>query len=121
MRITGFYVQTARVTVKKPRKLMRFCATAFVALGSGTAPAYAGGAEAIGQAALSTFGPGGPGMMIIQLMLIAVVGWLAGYVAQAAGKGQIAGMIHVATVFSCISIVAAVAMKAINAIGNFLG
>lgn len=40
MRITGFYVRPARVPVKKPRKLIRFCATAFVALGSGTAPAW---------------------------------------------------------------------------------
>jgi hypothetical protein len=78
-------------------------------------------ASPIGAIAGATFGPGGPGSIIAQLMLIAVVGWLCGYIAQAAGKGQIAGMIHVATVFSCIAIVADVAYRAIDKIGHFLG
>jgi len=59
--------------------------------------------------------------MIAQLMLIAVVGWLCGYIAQAAGKGQIAGMIHVTTIFSCIAIVASVAFTAIEKISHFFG
>lgn len=127
MKITGFYVQPQRkpgaMAIKRARKLISFCGAAFVAMGTGAVPALAAesGTVAIGKAAAATFGPGGPGSMIIQLMLIAVVGWLAGYVAQAAGKGQISGMIHVATIFSCISIVAGTAMKAIDAVGKFIG
>lgn len=129
MILTGFYVRPKQNKgIPKLRKasvksLAQFCAASFMALGTSVSPVLAGeaGTAAIGKAALSTFGPGGPGMMIIQLMLIAVVGWLAGYIAQAAGKGQIAGMIHVATVFSCIAIVAGVALNAINAVASFLG
>lgn len=76
-------------------------------------------AGAIGALGWSTFGPGGPASMIAQLMLIAVVGWLAGYIAQAAGKGQIAGMIHVTSVFCCIAIVANVAYSAIEHVAHF--
>lgn len=123
MTITGFYVRTQKNTIsfsrlKKVRSLLRFCGTAFVALGVSATPAFANPLTTIAQ---STFGPGGPGVVIAQLMLIAVVGWLCGYIAQAAGKGQIAGMIHVASTFSCIAIIAGVALNAINAVGKFLG
>ncbi|HBC95083.1 MAG TPA: hypothetical protein DCZ10_19875 [Pelotomaculum sp.] len=121
MKITGFFVRPKTVSfsrLKNVRSLLRFCGVAFIALGTSAAPAVANPFTAIAQ---STFGPGGPGMVITQLMLIAVVGCLCGYIAQAAGKGQVAGMIHVATVFSCIAIIAGVAMDAINAVGKLLG
>ncbi|MDO7786108.1 hypothetical protein [Desulforamulus aquiferis] len=79
------------------------------------------GQQIIKDVAVSTFGVGGPGFLIISLLLIALVGWLAGYIAQACGKGQIAGMIHIVSVFSCISIVAGAALKALGSVASFLG
>ncbi|MEW8957831.1 MAG: hypothetical protein AB2448_01775 [Moorella sp. (in: firmicutes)] len=73
------------------------------------------------EIARQTFAGGGPGLVIVQLMLVAVVGWLAGYIAQAAGKGQIAGMIHVATIFTCISLVANTVIKAITTVAKIMG
>ena len=121
MTITGFYVRPQikdRPIGKKARKLLRFCAGAFMVMSATPAHASTG---AIGKAALSTFGTGGPGMVIIQMMLIAVVGWLFGYIAQAVGQGQIAGMIKITTVFSCIGLVAGTAFKAITTVAEFLG
>ena len=124
MIVTGFYVRPQikdrPIGIKKARKLLRFCAGAFIALGSSALPVHAS-TGAMAKAALSTFGQGGPGLAIIQMMLIAVVGWLFGYIAQAVGQGQIAGMIKITTVFSCISIVAGTAFKAITTVAEFLG
>jgi len=89
-----------------------------MALGIGAAPAFA---NPITEIAKTTFGPGGPGVVIAELMLIAVVGWLCSYIARAVGKGQIADMINIAAVFSCIAVIAGVAWNAINAVGKFLG
>lgn len=67
------------------------------------------------------FKPGGAGFAIIQLMLIAAVGSLAGYIASAVGKGQIAGFIKMTTVFSCIGVVAAQILAAINTFAKLIG
>lgn len=121
MTITGFYVsKRPKIGIKKAHKLARFCAQSFMALGVSAAPAFAG-MDSIGKAAGLTFGAGSPGLVIIQLMLIAVVGWLAGYIASAVGKGQIAGMIHIATVFTCITLVAGVAINCISKFGDIIG
>ena len=134
MTITGFYVGVpqrvagrapARSSnphsraIRRAKKIIHVCLGMLIVLM--TAHGLPAMANPIGAVAGATFGPGGPGSIIAQLMLIAVVGWLCGYIAQAAGKGQIAGMIHVATVFSCIAIVADVAYRAIDKIGHFLG
>ena len=118
MTITGFYVRPQTMSIKKACKLLRFCAGAFVAMG--VSPAYAE-TGAIGKAAAVTFGASGPGLVIVQLLLIACVGWLSGYIAQAVGQSQIASMIKITTVFSCISLVAGTAYKAINTVAKFLG
>ncbi|ACV64434.1 hypothetical protein Dtox_3726 [Desulfofarcimen acetoxidans DSM 771] len=125
MTITGFYVSPknnfisrAMMTPEKGSKLQLFCASAFMAMSASPAHASTG---TIGKAALSTFGQGGPGIVIVQMMLIACVGWLSGYIAQAVGQGQIAGMIKITTVFSCIGLVAGTAFKAITTVANFLG
>ncbi|ACV64364.1 hypothetical protein Dtox_3654 [Desulfofarcimen acetoxidans DSM 771] len=85
MTITVFYVRPQRkcnskviMTPEKGCKLQLFCASAFMAIS--TFPAHAS-TGAIGKAALSTFGTGGPGIVIVQMMLIACVGWLSGYIA----------------------------------------
>ncbi len=129
MMITGFYVRREQKNAHKISKaqaesLIRFAGTAWLAMHvmpSATPVMASTGGEIVKQVAVSTFGPGGPGFLIISLLLIALVGWLAGYIAQAAGKGQIASMIHVVSVFSCISIVAGAALKALGSVADFLG
>jgi len=116
--ITGFYVRPQNMGIKKARKLQLFCAGAYMAMTA--APAYAD-SGAIAKAAAATFGASGPGLVIVQLLLIACVGWLSGYIAQAVGQNQIASMIKITTVFSCISLVAGTAYKAINTVAKFLG
>jgi hypothetical protein len=69
-----------------------------------------------GGIATSTFSPGGPGAAIVELMLIAAFGSLVNYVVSALGQGQIASMIKLVTVFSCIGIVIAQILKAIGSI-----
>lgn len=61
--------------------------------------------------ALETVGNGGAGVVLIQLMIIAISGWLLGYLATAAQQGQFAGMIRVATIFICIALVAGTAFR----------
>lgn len=77
-------------------------------------PAYAG-------AASQTFGSGGPGLAIVQLVLMAAFGSLCYIVAGALGQGQIANMIKLVTVFSCIALVIGVVWKAIAAIAKAFG
>lgn len=123
MKVGIFYVRPSRkMSRDKARQLVRFCGTMFVAVNAVTAavPAFAA-TNPITNIAAQTFGPGGPGVVIISLLLIALIGWLAGYIAQAVGKGQIAGMIHIVTVFSCITIVANTAWGALSALGHFMG
>lgn len=82
-----------------------------------TAEAATGAAKVAGE----VFGRGGPGYAIVQLMFIAAVGALAGFIAQAVGKGQIAGFIKIITVFSCISVVATQILNAINVFCKLIG
>lgn len=69
----------------------------------------------------SIFGPGGAGFVIVEICFIAMVGWLAGYLATAAGRGNLAQMIQVASVFIAITLVAAQAVLALRAFAAFIG
>lgn len=73
------------------------------------------------ELAAQTFGIGGPAAVMVQLMLIAVVGWLLETIAQAANKGKIAGFIRTATIFVCISMVVGVVWKTIVAVSGIAG
>ena len=74
-----------------------------------------------GGIAAQTFGAGGAGSAIVQLLLIAAFGSLANYVVSALGHGQIASMVKLVTVFSCISLVISVVWSAIAAIAKAFG
>lgn len=74
-----------------------------------------------GGIAGATFSLGGPGAAIVELMLIASFGSLVNYVVSALGQGQIASMIKLVTVFSCIGIVISQILKAIGAICSGFG
>ena len=73
------------------------------------------------EMAFTLFGPGGKAAVLIYLMLVAVVGWLLSYIAQAAGQGTIAGMIKTTGLFICIALVANVAWDAIKVVGRIAG
>lgn len=75
-------------------------------------PAWAG-------AAAETMGPGGPGFAVVQLMLVAAFGALCFYITQALSLGQVAGMIKLVTVFTCIGIVISAVWSAISAVASF--
>lgn len=73
------------------------------------------------ELARSTFGIGGPAAVMVQLMLIAVVGWLLATIAQAARQGKIANFINIATIFTCIYMVTQTIWKTIKAVGGIAG
>lgn len=77
-------------------------------------PAYAG-------AVAQTLGPGGAGFAIVSLLVMAAFGALAYMITSALGMGQIAGMIKLVTVFSCISLVVGSIWKAISAVAKAFG
>ncbi|MDZ4042535.1 MAG: hypothetical protein U1D96_03470 [Eubacteriales bacterium] len=77
-------------------------------------PAWAG-------AAADTFGAGGPGLALVQLLLLAAFGTLLSYVVSALGHGQIASMVKLLTVFGCISLVINVVWSTIATIASVFG
>ncbi|GAB6180974.1 hypothetical protein JCM14036_22930 [Desulfotomaculum defluvii] len=126
MQIIAWYATPNSKGIMKARKLMRLAGGAFISIGVQLAAfkeamPVATVATSLTQVVGSTFSPGGPGAAIIQLMLVALVGWLAGYIAQAVGKGQVASMIHITTVLGCVTVVASVAWKAIEWVAKAAG
>lgn len=64
----------------------------------------------------STFFGGGPGAILVQLVLIALFAWACGAIAQALGKGQHAGLIQIAAALTGVGMVAARAFSILNSI-----
>lgn len=75
----------------------------------------------MGELGRQIFGPGQPAFAVIQLMVIALVGWISGALAQAAGKHQIATLIHAGTIFAAIAIVVSVAFGVAKDVFRFIG
>lgn len=69
----------------------------------------------------------GIGSAVVIMLRIAAIGTIASYIAQALNQGQIASMLKVATVFSCLGIIITVIVDALNKIeklnkiGSLLG
>lgn len=103
---------------RKAKKLLKLC---LVCLAATTLMPGAAGATTFAQITASTFGIGGPGAALIQLLLISIVAWLAMYISNAVGNGQIAGMIRVTATFTCIGIIAGLAWQVIKAVCAFAG
>lgn len=74
-----------------------------------------------GGVASATLGPGGAGFAIVELVTIAAFGSLSYYIASALSQGQIASMIKLVTVFSCIYIVISSVTRAIGAVAKAFG
>ena len=79
-----------------------------------------GEAATLASIASDTFSQG-EGAVLIRLMLLAVVGFLLAYIADAAGQGRIGGMIRVTTIFACISLMAGTAWRAVQAVAEVAG
>jgi len=73
------------------------------------------------ELAYQTFKFGGPGGVLLQLMLLAVVSWLASFIAGAVNNGRIASMINVSATFISLTLVANLAWKAIQAVATIAG
>ena len=74
-----------------------------------------------GSVMAATFGSGGPGYSVVQLLVLASFGSLSSYIASALGQGQISNMIKLLTVFGCISIVIIQVINALRTIANAFG
>lgn len=68
-----------------------------------------------------TFGKGGVGYSMVQLLVIAAFAALIIYIVQALGYGQVASMIKLVAVFGCISIVITQVWNAISKVAGFFG
>ncbi len=73
------------------------------------------------ELALNTFGVGGPAAVLVQLMLIAVVGWLLSAIASSARQGKVANYINIVTVFVSLYLVVQTVWKAIQAVAGIAG
>lgn len=94
------------------RKALRMCVIGFICVSGGPGVACAG----IAEQTLTTVG-----LPVVQLLLLSAFGWISSYIAAALGQGQIAGMIKVATVFSCIVLVVGIVLGAISKVANAFG
>lgn len=63
----------------------------------------------------------GPGAVVIEIALLAIGGWLMGYIAQAVGKGQLARLVHIAMLFAAFVIVVNTLWNALTAVARVLG
>jgi len=104
--------------VRKARKAMGVCLGLL-----GTVAVWPGLAEAttFGQLASATFGLGGPGAAILQLLLICIVVWFSMYMATALNNGQAAALIKVTGTFTCLSIIVGLAWGLLKSICAFAG
>lgn len=68
-----------------------------------------------------TFAKGGIGYAIVQLLLVAAATMLFSTITSALGKGQIAKMISILGVFSCIGIVANLIISVIASVAKAFG
>lgn len=68
-----------------------------------------------------TFKSGGAGYCIVQLLLVAAATMLFSTITSALGKGQIAKMINIVGVFSCIGIVGSLILSVISSIAKAFG
>lgn len=66
-----------------------------------------------------TFKANGTGFAIVQLMVLSSFGALVYYIVSALGNGQVAGMIKVVTVFSCISVTISVVWGCISNVAKY--
>lgn len=89
----------------------------------GLVAVWPGFAEAttFGQLAGATFGLGGPGAAIIQLLLICIVVWFAMYMATALNNGQVAALIKITGTFTCLGIIIGLAWGLLKSICAFAG
>lgn len=98
----------------------KFTEIGLVTISTFTVTNTAHAANRIGALAGNTF-VSGPGAPIFQILLIAIVAWLAQYLSQAIGKGQMGQLINIAAVMGCAMIISNQAWAFLMKILNFAG
>lgn len=76
----------------------------------------------MGEIAAKTFGWGGPGFVLFQIMLLGVIGgWALPTILMALGQGQTGNMIKTVSVFVVIGIVFGVVWGVIGQVAKAVG
>lgn len=71
--------------------------------------------------AAATFGPGGPGFVLLQLLLLAVVSYMVAWLASATGHGQFASMAKLTALLGGFAIVCGAIWGALEKIWSIVG
>jgi len=129
MRMIVCNVRKPKPNVKKVeelKSLRRFCAMAFVAVEAVklTTPApvmaaISGSTKA--AAAAATFGIGGPGFIIIEVLLIAIVGGITATIASTIGYGNVARLLVFIGTMVCVGLICDLAGGVVNKVMDFAG
>ena len=85
------------------------------------APAAVEASSVLSQIGAETFGPGGPGFVMFQFLIIGIVSWLMKYLLAAINKSAYADLIQVAALLACITIIGGLLWSAILAIARIAG
>jgi len=80
-----------------------------------------GGKMSMGVVAGATFGPGGPGFVLLQILLLAVVGYMIDWIASATGHKQLGSMAKTVTLLSAFGIVVGSIAQALQKLWDFVG
>lgn len=85
------------------------------------AVAVTGKKMSLGTVAGATFGPDGPGFVLLQILLLAVVGYMIDWIASATGHKQLGSMAKTVTLISAVGLVIGTIGKALQKIWEFIG
>ncbi|HBV97801.1 MAG: hypothetical protein JL50_02830 [Peptococcaceae bacterium BICA1-7] len=75
----------------------------------------------LGAVAGATFGPSGAGFVLMQILLLAVVGWGINQVASAVGNAQLGSQAKMVTTLVCFVLVIGTVVKALKSFLQVLG
>lgn len=114
---------TIDIDEKKLLNMARFCSVCAGALlvGMPVLPAEATATAATTTATTTTAEVSGIGASLALMLKMAAYGSIASILASALNQGQIANLLKVATIFSCIGIIIGVIVDAIVKVNKFLG
>ena len=79
------------------------------------------GKFSLGAVAGVTFGPSGAGFVLMQLLLLAVVGWSINQIALAMGHGQLGNQAKMVTTLVAFILIVGTVVNAIKSFGRLLG
>ncbi|MCL5289782.1 MAG: hypothetical protein M1489_01890 [Firmicutes bacterium] len=75
----------------------------------------------LGAVAGATFGPSGVGFVLMQILLLAVVGWSINHIASAMGHSQLGNQAKLVTTLVCFVLIVGTVAKALQSFVRLLG